>query len=68
MPWEEQDWPVGQAEIAERLGRSRKLVNLWRVRGNLPKPEATVSGAPCWRWGTIAAWKPPGRQKSVSRD
>lgn len=48
--------PVGVAEIADRLGVRRQTVAVWKVRGLLPEPEATVSGGPCWQWATIEEW------------
>lgn len=48
--------PVGIAEIAEALGMRRQTVAVWKVRGLLPPPRWTVSGAPAWRWGEIADW------------
>lgn len=49
--------PVGLAEIAGRLGVTRKTADQWRPRGLLPKPEpTTVGGRPWWRWGTIRDW------------
>jgi len=48
--------PVGQTEIAERLGVSPGTVQKWRTRGLLPEPEWTVGGRPAWAWATIEAW------------
>ena len=47
---------VGIKEMAERLGRRPQTAALWRHRGLLPPEEGTVSGAPAWRWETIARW------------
>lgn len=47
---------VGLKEIAERLGVKQQTAAAWNHRGNLPKPEGTVSGMPAWSWRTIAIW------------
>ncbi len=51
------DEPVGLAEIAERLGATRIVVDQWRTRGRLPAPDWTVGGRPAWRWSTIEEWR-----------
>ena len=48
--------PVGEAEIADRLGVKTRTVNVWRQRGLLPEPEGQVSRRPVWRWKTIHEW------------
>ena len=49
--------PVGLAEIAARLGVTRKTADQWRARGLLPDPEpTTVGGRPWWRWAVIEQW------------
>ena len=48
--------PVGQEEIAERLGVKPATVRQWRFRGLLPEPLGTVSGLPAWNWPTIEEW------------
>lgn len=47
---------VGLAEIAERLGRSRSVVDQWKWRHRLPEPACEVGGRPAWDWATIEAW------------
>lgn len=42
--------PVGQKQIADRLGVSAKTPNTWYVRGLLPKPWGRVGNGPAWCW------------------
>ncbi len=49
------EW-LGLAEIAERLGVKRGTADVWRHRGLLPEPEATIGGRPAWRWSTVETW------------
>lgn len=48
--------PVGQTEIAERLGVPLDTVRKWRTRGLLPAPTWTVGGRPAWDWSDIDTW------------
>lgn len=48
--------PVGEKEIAERLGVSRKTVEKWRDRDVMPQPRWTVGGRPAWNWPDIWDW------------
>lgn len=48
--------PVGQTEIAARLGVQPNTVNMWRKRELLPPPDWTISGVPAWNWRTILKW------------
>ncbi len=49
--------PVGQHEIASRLGVPPGTVHQWRKRGLLPEPDyPSVSGWPAWEWPVIEAW------------
>ena len=59
---------VGRREIAERAGTTTSLVDAWRRRhADFPRPEWTMSGAPIWRWQTVAVWlarpRPTGRHR-----
>ena len=51
-----ESFPVGAAEIAERLGVEPQTVHTWRQRGVLPEPRWTVSGKPAWEWAEIEQW------------
>lgn len=51
-----ESFPVGAAEIAERLGVKPQTVHTWRQRGLLPEPRWTVSGQPAWEWAEIEQW------------
>lgn len=48
--------PVGQMEIADRLGVRHKTVNVWQLRGVLPERRWTISGRPAWDWSDIEEW------------
>lgn len=48
--------PVGESEIAERLGVLPTTVHQWRYRGLLPEPGGIVSGNPVWNWRVIERW------------
>lgn len=49
--------PVGQKEIAGRLGVEEDTVKKWRTRGIFPAPEPTlVGGRPWWQWPDIEQW------------
>lgn len=49
--------PVGQMDIATRLGYPSGTVAKWLQRGvfDLP-PKWTVSGSPVWEWQDVQAW------------
>lgn len=47
---------VGTEEIADLLAVERRTVNVWKQRGRLPDPFATISGTPIWLRGDIVAW------------
>ena len=47
---------VGIKEIALRLHVRQQTAAAWKFRGLLPPAEGMVSGAPAWRWSTIATW------------
>src|SRR5262245_26559431 len=49
-------FPVGAAEIAERLGVRGQTVHTWRQRKLMPLPRWTVSGQPAWDWSEIEEW------------
>lgn len=51
-----ESFPVGAAEIAERLGVRPQTVHTWRQRKLMPQPRWTVSGQPAWDWSEIEAW------------
>lgn len=54
--------PVGEQEIAERLGVNDSTVHMWRYRDLMPEPKWWVSGKPCWNWPDIRKWaKETGR-------
>lgn len=48
--------PVGELEIAARLGVRPKTVNMWALRNLLPEPRWLVSGRPAWNWPEIEQW------------
>ena len=51
--------PVGEREIAERLGVKVGTVAMWNFRGTrvpFPEPRWTVSANPAWDWPDIEAW------------
>jgi hypothetical protein len=52
--------PVGQAEIADRLGENRQTVAQWHYRGLLPPARWTVGGRPAWNWADIVRWERAG--------
>lgn len=67
-PW----WPVGIADIAERLGVSVNTVMGWRRRSvsewvNVPKfpePAGQISGRDWWWWKHVEDWaRETGRLK-----
>lgn len=47
--------PVGELEIAERLGVKPGTVRQWKWRGHLPDPRWTVSGRDAWHWPDVKA-------------
>lgn len=47
---------VGTEEIADLLEVERRTVNVWKQRGRLPDPYATISGTPIWLRGDVIAW------------
>ena len=49
-------FPVGAAEIAERLRVKPQTVHTWRHRGLMPEPRWTVSGQPAWDWAEVEIW------------
>ena len=49
-------FPVGAAEIAERLGVRAQTVHTWRQRKVMPEPQWRVSGQPAWDWTEIEEW------------
>jgi len=51
-----ESFPVGAAEIAERLNVRPQTVHAWRQRRVLPEPRWTVSGQPAWDWAEVEAW------------
>ena len=48
--------PVGLSDVAARLGYPVDTVRMWRYRGLLPEPAATVSGSPVWDWPDVYRW------------
>lgn len=66
--WVEAD-PVGQSDIASRLGVATVTVQKWRERHpGFPAPRWTVSGRPVWEWDEVQEWagnlRPVGRPRS----
>jgi predicted DNA-binding transcriptional regulator AlpA len=51
-----QSFPVGAAEIAERLGVKPQTVHTWRQREVMPEPRWQVSGQPAWDWSEVEEW------------
>jgi hypothetical protein len=49
-------FPVGAAEIADRLGVKPQTVHTWRQRNLMPEPRWSVSGQPAWEWSEIQEW------------
>lgn len=47
---------VGTEEIADMLRVERRTVNVWKQRGRLPDPFATISGTPIWLRPDVEAW------------
>lgn len=47
---------MGTEEIADLLLVERRTVNVWKQRGRLPDPYATISGTPIWLRADIVAW------------
>lgn len=67
----EPDDLVTQAEIAERLGRSRESVRLLvtgqRGSGGFPAPVSHARArARLWRWSDVAGWAWPDRQDELA--
>ena len=57
-----ESFPVGAAEVAERLRVKPQTVHTWRHRKLMPEPRWAVSGQPAWDWAEIEAWaKETGR-------
>lgn len=52
----------GLAEIAAALDVSRKRVGMWRVRGQLPPPDAVLASGPVWLASTIEPWMDRARE------
>jgi hypothetical protein len=49
--------PVGQLDIARRLGYPRQTVVQWIVRGVFDlEPKWFVSDAPVWNWPDVLEW------------
>lgn len=51
--------PVGQKEIAERLGVRQNTVAMWlarRTSTEFPAPKWTVGGRPAWEWAEVRKW------------
>lgn len=48
----------GPHEVAAVAGVLPSTVAIWRqrYRGEMPEPDATISGVPIWRHGTIISW------------
>jgi hypothetical protein len=46
----------GMTEISVDLGVPRDTVNVWRLRGALPKEDGFASGTPVWLPATILPW------------
>jgi len=60
-----ESFPVGAAEIAERLGVRGQTVHTWRQRKLMPQPRWTVSGQAAWDWSEIEEWaRRTGRLRS----
>lgn len=57
--------PVGQKEIAERLGVVQSAVGNWQQRATttgFPESRWTVGGRPAWNWPDVEKWaKETGR-------
>lgn len=47
----------GEADVARAAGIKPQTIQVYRVRGQFPKPDAqTVAGRPLWRESTIRKW------------
>jgi len=61
---------VWAAEIAQRLGRTRQSVRMLidgqRGPGGFPKPAASVTRNPLWRWSEVADWFERYENRSVA--
>jgi hypothetical protein len=55
-PWKDMSEPVGQKEIAARLGVDESTVQKWQTRSVLPAQTWAVGGRPAWKWGVIREW------------
>ncbi|MCW3019151.1 MAG: hypothetical protein JWN10_1459 [Solirubrobacterales bacterium] len=58
----------GPDEIAARLGVRPNTVSMWRARGLLPEPIATVSRVPVWPWALIRAWADASGRLDAKRE
>lgn len=50
---------VGTADVMERLGTTKSIVNSWikrRAKTGYPEPRWIVSGNPAWCWECVRAW------------
>lgn len=59
---------VGPAEIAEKAGVSRTMVNKWRERfDDFPEPLVTLKMGPLWAWADVEPWIKAQRAKGPGR-
>ncbi len=56
LQYEAAVYPVGAAEIADRLKVKPQTVHTWRQRDILPAPRWMVSRQPAWDWAEIEKW------------
>jgi hypothetical protein len=47
---------LGSAGVAKELGVLPGTVYAWKQRGDLPEPDAIISGRPAWELRTIKRW------------
>lgn len=51
--------PVGQKDIADRLGVKQNRVAMWAQRREttgFPEPRWSVGGRPAWNWADVEKW------------
>jgi len=58
---------VGTAEAAEMIGVSQNTINVWRLRGQFPEPDAVLVCGLVWRRSTIARWMKGAGAERVAR-
>jgi hypothetical protein len=48
--------PVGMREISELSGASKRTVETWRLRDQLPEPAVVISVGPLWNRRDVELW------------